>query len=108
MKIKVLGILTIVSALAASNVMAADFKHHQYSDNKRQDVRVVVKKYPVIKKSHSNKQHSKKVIHHSKKSSHHSKKAIQRKSDHNHNHNRNDRIGMLVGGLVVASLLSGH
>ena len=104
MVIKTLSVLMILSVFAASNVMAGDFKRGHNYDNKRQHSHVVVKNKHtnkrVVTTHYYGKHHTKKVV---------SKRVVSKKPvQHKKNHNRNDRLGLLVGGIVVGSILSGR
>lgn len=109
MNIKILSVLTILSVFAASNVMAGDFKRNHHADDKHQHAHVVVKnkhknKRVITTHYHSNhfkkKVVSKKIV---------SKKSAQHKNSRSGNyHNKNDRLGLLVGGIVIGSVLSGR
>lgn len=92
MKINVLTVIAVLGVLATSNVMAADHKH-----NKNVHINKHVATKHVVTKHVKNKtivttqynQPSKKVV-------------------HTKNNNSNNKLGILVTGIVVGSILSAH
>ena len=104
MNIKILGVLTILGVFAASNVMAGDFKRNHHADDTRQHSHVVFK----------NKHKNKRVVTTHYHGHHHTKKVVSKRIvskkpiQHTKNHSRNDRLGLLVGGIVIGSVLSGR
>ena len=87
MKIKALGLIAILSVLATSNVMAADHKHNKHVNTNKHVVTKHIKTTRVVTTRHNQP----------------SKKVVYTKSNNN---NSNNKLGILVTGIVVGSILS--
>lgn len=87
MKMKVLGVMAILSVLTTSNVMAADHRHNKHVSTNKHVATKHVKTKRIVVTQHN--QSSKKVV-------------------HTQNNNSNNKLGILVTGIVVGSILSAH
>lgn len=85
MKINVLGAIAVLSIFATSNVMAADHRHNKHVNTNKHVATKHVKNKRIAIAQHN--QPSKKVV-------------------HTQSNNSNNKLGILVTGIVVGSILS--